>query len=234
MEDLAILNYGGAIYTLRWFHYLSGVCWIGLLYYFNFVHGAFMAEADAGAKPSVVQKLLPRALGWFRWAAVGTFLTGIAILGLRGSFEGHAIFMTPWSAAIMTGAVMAIVMFLNVWLVIWPNQQVVIASSKAVSAGQAADPKAAACAAKALLASRTNCMLSIPMLFFMGAGRHLAFNMAETSNLTCYLLVMLAMVLAIAFNGIKGKLGPIATIKGVIHCGLALTVVFYAVLEMIL
>ena len=95
-----------AEFLLRWFHYLGGITWIGLLYYFNFVQGPFMAEADPAAKSTATQKLLPRALVWFRGGAIVTFLTGLAILGKRlgESPLGAGAWSTPWAITILTGA----------------------------------------------------------------------------------------------------------------------------------
>src|SRR5207245_1291952 len=79
----------GIQFLLRWLHFLSGITWIGLLYYFNFVQGPFMAEADAATKSGATQKLVPRALWWFRWSAAVTFLSGATILGLRRASWSH-------------------------------------------------------------------------------------------------------------------------------------------------
>jgi hypothetical protein len=124
-----------AEFLLRWFHYLGGITWIGLLYYFNFVQGPFMAEADPAAKSTATQKLLPRALAWFRGGAIVTFLTGLAILGKRfgESPLGSGAWSTPWAITILTGALFGTLMFFNVVLVIWPKQQIVIASAKAAA-----------------------------------------------------------------------------------------------------
>src|SRR5580765_4258171 len=121
-----------AEFMLRWFHFLAGITWIGLLYYFNFVQGPFMAEADPAAKSTVTQKLLPRALRWFRGGAIVTFLTGILIISKR-------LGESPLGAAASGGQ------------------------------ANAASPVAAR---RAFLASRTNVVFSIPMLFFMGAASH--------------------------------------------------------------
>src|SRR5437667_6194458 len=88
-----------AEFLLRWLHYLGGITWIGLLYYFNFVQGPFMAEADPATKSTATQKLVPRALWWFRWSAAVTFLAGVGILGLR-----RARWSDPWGLTILTGA----------------------------------------------------------------------------------------------------------------------------------
>ena len=118
---------------------------------------------------------------------------------------------------------MGTLMFLNVWLIIWPAQKVVIASSESVASGGEADPEAGNCLAKAGLSSRTNTLLSIPMLFFMGAARGLGADSTSQTALTFSVIV----ILLIEANGIKGKMGPMASVKGVIHCGLLLTVVLY-------
>src|SRR5260370_13645802 len=105
-----------AEFLLRWLHYLGGITWIGLLYYFNFVQGPFMAEADPAAKSTATQKLLPRALRWFRCGAIVTFLTGILIIGKRfgESPLGAAAWSTPWAITILTGALFGTLMFFNV------------------------------------------------------------------------------------------------------------------------
>ncbi len=123
---MPLFSNAGLLFLLRWVHLLAGVTWIGLLYYFNFVQGPFFAETDAGTRGNAIQKLVPRALWWFRWAAMLTFLSGIAILGAR-----RASWSDPWGITILTGAAFGTLMFLNVWLVIWPKQKVVIASARA-------------------------------------------------------------------------------------------------------
>lgn len=230
--DFAIFN--DWTFLLRWFHFLFGIVWIGILYYFNFVHGAFMAEADAASKPTVQTKLLPRALGWFRYGALGTFVTGLLILMLKGHRDGAAVYGTSWGITILLGATLATLMFLNVWLIIWPKQQVVIASFTQIGKGGQALPEAAAAGARALTASRTNALFSIPMLFFMGAASHLPISITPESNIGLLAILMAVIIGALEFNAIKGKTGPMTTIKGVIHSGLGLTVVLYVLMEVIL
>jgi len=125
-------------------------------------------------------------------------------------------------------------MFLNVWLIIWPNQKIVIESATLAASGKAALPQAAAAGAKALLASRTNTLFSFAMLFFMAGARNLTLSTDENSNFTLALWVPIILVLLIELNAIKGKLGPMATVKGVIHMGIVLTVVLYGVVEFFL
>ncbi|MEC4682896.1 MAG: urate hydroxylase PuuD [Nitrospirota bacterium] len=150
---------------VRWFHFLAGIMWIGLLYYFNFVQGAFLKAASPEAKADAFKNLVPRALLFFRWASVLTVLFGLSILGQRHilvqayTFQGGA-------AVIGMGAWLGTIMMLNVWGFIWPNQKRVIGLVPAEAAEKA---KAARIA---FLASRVNVVLSIPMLFFMGASSH--------------------------------------------------------------
>jgi uncharacterized membrane protein len=166
---------------LRWIHFLSGVTWIGLLYYFNFVQGPFMAEAAAAAKPEVLTKLLPRALWWFRWAAMVTVIAGILIILNRVRNGGWELLSwnshNAWGVSISIGGILGIIMWFNVWFIIWPNQKVIIeANRKALADGKPVEglgkrPRVA------FLASRTNTALSIPMLFFMGAASHGAWGL---------------------------------------------------------
>ena len=207
-------------YLARFGHVLAGLVWIGMLYYFNFVQTEYFKEAEGDARVDAFSKLVPRALWWFRWGAMLTFLTGIILLGYKGSG------ITP---DITLGSTMAILMFLNVWLIIWPNQRIVIASNQAVAAGGESDPAAAAAAPKAALASRTNTLFSIPMLYFMGSSAHFAINGSIGANATA-LGIGLAIIAAIEINAIVGKQGVLTTIRGVITSGFVLTVVMAGIL----
>jgi uncharacterized membrane protein len=229
--DIALFSLDGVLFIFRWLHFFFGVTWIGHLYYFNFVQGAFFAETDATTKSNAIQKLVPRALWWFRWGAMGTLLTGLIYLMGRGHRDGFAIFATSWGVAILIGATMGLIMWFNVWFVIWPAQKVVIASATGAAQGKPAIPEAAALAARGTVASRTNTMLSIPMLFFMGAASHLPLAVRETTNFTLITIVMALILAAIELNALKGKTGPMTTIKGVVHCGFGLAIVIYFVLE---
>src|SRR5437762_9824705 len=161
------------LFMLRWVHFLAGVTWIGILYYFNFVQTPFFAETEAGIRTAAIQKLVPRALWWFRWGAMFTFLAGILIYIMRmGEMGGALFYSSSYGVTITVGGLMGTLMFLNVWLVIWPNQQIVIASANQVAGGGQALPAAAGAGRRSALASRTNTVFSIPMLFFMGAASH--------------------------------------------------------------
>ena len=210
-------------YLARWGHFLAGITWIGLLYYFNFVQGEYFKEADGDARTDAFTKLVPRALWWFRWGAAFTLLTGLILLAFRGA--GVTLDIT-------VGAVLGILMFLNVWLIIWPNQKIVIESNTQVKAGGEALPEAAAAAPKAALASRTNTLFSIPMLFFMGSGIHYYSHGGLEGN-TTPLIVALAVIAVLELNAIFGKQGPMTTVRGVIGSGFALTAVLWAVVALL-
>jgi len=231
MGSVALFTQEGLIMVLRWIHFMAGVTWIGMLYYFNFIQGAFLTEVDANVKNNVFAKLAPKALWWFRWGAMVTFLSGITMLAITGKELGGDFLKTSYGIYIYTGSLLGTIMFLNVWLVIWPNQKVIIASATSVLSGGAADPAAAACGPKALLASRTNVLFSLALLFFMGSARHLGLEIPEEFNPMKVILPITLIIGALEFNALKGKLGPLTTVKGVIHCALALTVVLYAAIE---
>lgn len=238
--DLALFSGAGYEMILRWIHYMTGVAWIGLLYYFNFVQVPFFAEADAAVRSGAIMKLVPRALWWFRWAAMFTFLSGFLIL-IRYATDpsakgGPAWFGTIQGASISIGALLGTLMFLNVWFVIWPNQKIVIASTTTVAGGGQADPRAAAAAARGFVASRTNAMFSLPMLFFMAATSHLPMTMAEGKKIGMPMGIITLIILALEVNVLVGKKGQgfnklLEKVPGVIHLGLILSLVFYFLLD---
>src|SRR6478672_6139637 len=98
--DIALFSLDGFMFLLRWLHLFFGVIWIGHLYYFNFVQGAFFGETDAATKSNAIQKLVPRALWWFRWGAMFTMITGVIYVGLKGHLGGAEMFATSWGVAI--------------------------------------------------------------------------------------------------------------------------------------
>ena len=155
-------------FILRWIHFLAGITWIGLLYYFNFIQGPFMGKAEDVTKKDITTKMAPRSLWWFRWGAMLTVITGILIILNRIGLGGVGIMGTSWGISISIGGILGIIMWFNVWFIIWPNQKVIIATT---TAGEGTEGNPAR-ARVAFLASRTNTMLSIPMLFFMAAASH--------------------------------------------------------------
>lgn len=229
----SLFTIDGLMFLMRWLHFFFGIMWIGHLYYFNFTQGGFMAEADAGAKSNVLTKLLPRALWWFRWGAMWTMATGVVILVYKAhQYPSWGDFLaSSYGIAITVGAVFGLTMWANVWFVIWPAQQIVIKSATQVAGSGAALPEAAAAAPRALLASRTNTLFSVPMLFYMGASSHLPFAVTETSKLGLMWILLGLVWGGLEVNALKGKLGPITTVKGVITYGFVLTAVVYVIME---
>ena len=153
------------LFFARWLHVLSGVLWIGLLWYFNFVQIPSMPKIPDEHKPAISKVIAPAALFWFRWAALATVVTGIAVASMSGYLVPALSIQDPVKG-IGIGMWMALLMAFNVWFIIWPNQK------KALGIVQVeADAKAKA-ARLAMLTSRFNTMLSIPMLYFMVAQQN--------------------------------------------------------------
>lgn len=155
----------------RWIHFLAGITWIGLLYYFNFVQAPAMAKAAAdkdGPGPAAISKYVaPLALVWFRWAALVTWLSGAAYLESAAHYSlVDAFLLRGPSQIIGVGAWLGTIMLFNVWVLIWPNQK------KILGMVEATDEQKAKARRVAFLASRTNTMLSIPLLLFMGGASH--------------------------------------------------------------
>ena len=215
----------------RWGHLLFGITWIGMLYYFNFVQGGYFKAASPEGLKDAKAKLAPSALWWFRWGAMFTFLTGLVLLGYvhgNGQINGY----------IVAGALMGTFMFLNVWLIIWPNQKIVIGIREG---------DAATAGPKALLASRTNTLFSAPMLLgmlgsFHGGGEagsmvtgalinNQAAQMMGMGGFSTGLWIVVVLVIALELNAIFGKIGPMQSVKGVIHCSIGLSAIFLALLQ---
>jgi uncharacterized membrane protein len=176
-DVIIIISRTGGAFVSRWLHVVVGITWIGLLYYFNFVQVPAFAEMEAAARNNAIDKLASRALWWFRWAAAATLATGILILLFQKDGDTSQLFSGDYmksvpGMAISTGILLALTMFFNVWLVIWPNQKKVIANARNVQAGGEADPSAADAGRKAALASRQNTIFSFTMLLFMVGTAH--------------------------------------------------------------
>ncbi len=218
-------------FLLRWVHYMAGVAWIGMLWYFNFVQTPFFgSELGGGVKGAMTRGLVPNALWWFRWGAMFTFLSGWSIILLK-LHMGNAL-SSPYMGRILTGGIMGTFMWANVWFIIWPAQKVVIASAEQVAGGGEAIPEAAARGARAGTASRINTLFSIPMLFFMGAAAQLPYFLAEASIGTWW-IAMLVIVVAVEIHALIGPglptQKPLTSVSGTIHAGLALALVLYVV-----
>ena len=155
-------------FLFRWLHVLSGVMWLGLLYYFNFVQIPSMARIPDEQKPAVSKAIAPAALFWFRHSALATVVTGLLLAGMNGYLVG-ALSLAPGGRAIGIGMWLALAMAANVWFVIWPAQQ------RALGLVDAEPSARAAAARRALLVSRFNTMLSLPMLYCMVAQQNAPF-----------------------------------------------------------
>ena len=163
-----------------------------------------------------------------------TFLSGIVMLGMKYHGGGASSLLQPYDLYIFIGALLGTLMFLNVWLIIWPNQQVVIASTNKVADGGEPLPEAASCGAKAALASRTNTLFSIPMLLFMGAASHYPMALPVDTNFSGLFWVLAIIIGLLEVNGIVGKPGPMASVKGVITSGFILTVVLFGAIGVLI
>jgi uncharacterized membrane protein len=154
------VDHAWTTFFMRWLHVLSGVMWIGLLWYFNFVQIPSMPKIPDEHKPAIGKVIAPTALFWFRWAALATVVTGALLAWMMGYLVRALTLQTP-VVAIGIGMWLALVMAFNVWFIIWPNQK------KALGIVQVAPEEKTKAARLAMLASRFNTMFSIPMLYMM-------------------------------------------------------------------
>ena len=159
------------IFFVRWLHVVCGVMWIGLLWYFNFVQIPNMPNIPDDQKPAIGKVIAPAALWWFRWGAMGTIIFGLLLAYMSGYLMSALTLGlqdgVPKNTFIGIGMWMGVIMWFNVWMVIWPNQK------RALGIVDAEPDVKAASARKAMLFSRTNTLLSFPMLFSMIAAQNL-------------------------------------------------------------
>ena len=240
-------------FGFRWLHILVGITWIGLLYYFNFVQvPGLAAYGDEGkARNLTINHIARRALWWFRWAAVGTLVLGLLIIGVTENYMQNfmsedSAFGLPHNSAIFVGMLMGILMAANVWMVIWKNQKVVLANAANVLGGGEADPNAAGAGRRALLASRQNLIFSISMLFYMVGASHFFGPLYDGNSAgKAWTFVIIAVVIgAILELNCLGKLGgtantnkllwPYESHKNAIISAVALWVVLYILGEIFL
>ena len=162
-------DYTFLTFLFRWLHVLSGVMWIGLLWYFNFVQIPSMPNIPDDQKPAISKVIAPKALFWFRWAALATLITGLVLAHLNGYLHNAMTLNTYDAKYFMIGIGMwlGIIMAFNVWVIIWPNQK------KALGIITVDAKEKASAARKAMLFSRTNTLLSIPMLYCMVGAQNL-------------------------------------------------------------
>lgn len=206
-------------FLFKWFHLLFGITWIGLLFYFNFVQAEYFKKASAEALVDVKAHLVTKALAWFRWSALATFVTGFVLFGMVGARHVTNDF-------IVVGGILGTIMFLNVFLIIWPKQKIALGlvAGDAVAAG-----------AKAALASRTNVLFSATVVFCMLASPHLGYSqehLLSGNGSGLGLLLSLGVIAVAQLNAMFGKmLRPLSTVRGVIHLSLVLAVIIYCLLS---
>ena len=194
-------------FGFRWLHILAGITWIGLLYYFNLVQVPAFAEYgdEARARNIAIDKVARRALWWFRWAAISTFITGILITMITKDYFANDFGKQAGGLAISTGMLLGTIMMLNVWGVIWRNQKVVLANAANVVAGGEPDPAAAAAGRKAFMASRQNTVFSVTMLFFMvykGHSKALVVTQVASSHIGIYWAIALIIIVVMELNAL--------------------------------
>ncbi len=250
---MEIFHRAGLFGAFRMAHVIVAVMWMGLLWFFNFVQTPAFAEMDAGARNNAFDKLTWRALWWFRWAAAATVAFGILLLLVGGMSSSDRYNKEFWihSAAgptLLLGIAMGLVMFFNVWLVIWPNQQVVIANARNLSSGGTADPAAAGSARAGAMASRQNTIFSLPVLVFMVGAAHFYSEAPifdariSAGKAIVYLLIGLVVIAVLEINALgmlsgrgNGGLNVIyETHKNAMYTGFGLIVVWYILAEILL
>ncbi len=163
--QMVAVDMGWSRFFMRWLHVLSGVMWIGILWYFNFVQIPSMPKIPDEQKPAIGKVIAPAALFWFRWAALATVVTGVLLAWMSG-YLGQALSLSKGFHAIGIGVWLALVMAFNVWFIIWPNQK------KALGMVQVTAEEKTKAARTAMLTSRFNTMLSVPMLYCMVAQQN--------------------------------------------------------------
>ncbi len=229
-------------------HVIFAVMWMGLLWFFNFVQTPAYAEMDVAARNNAFDKLTWRALWWFRWAAMATVVMGLLIIAVEGGnlYTGNFWRSTP-GVTLLVGILMAIVMLYNVWMIIWPNQQIVIANARNVAAGGEADPNAAGSARAGAMASRQNTIFSLPVLVFMVGvahfydASHFSYRPSGAKWLV-FLLIGIVVIAVLELNALgkisgRGNTGLnviYETHKNAMYSGIVLIVGFYIFAEILL
>jgi len=234
-------------------HVIVAIMWMGLLWFFNFVQVPAYAEMDAAARNNALDKLTWRALWWFRWAAVATVVFGVLLIAIE-SGSSHVYSNDFWRSTagvtLLIGILFGFIMLYNVWMVIWPNQQIVIANARNVQAGGEADPNAPAAGRAGAMASRQNTIFSLPLLVFMVGTSHF-YSFAHFHNFpdnpsaglwVIYLLIGIAVAIILEANALgkvsgrgSGGLNVIyETHKNAMYTGFALILGFYVLAEIML
>ena len=207
--------------------FFGGITWIGILYYFNFVQTPFFAETERRSYRSDSETCSSRSVV-VSLGGDGHLSRGLLLYLMRIGEMGAGLFFTsPYGVTITLGGLMGTIMFLNVWLVIWPNQQIVIASTNQVASGGQALPAAAGAARRGALTSRTNVVFSVPMLFFMGAASHYPSLVGPSASLGIFWVLVLIIIAAVEVNPLVGTQGPtkkvLDSVSGALWVGFILT-----------
>jgi hypothetical protein len=234
-------------------HVIVAIMWMGLLWFFNFVQTPAYAEMEPAARNNAFDKLTWRALWWFRWAAIATLVLGLMIIAVFP--DGYDVDFWRISAGVnlSIGIILAVIMAANVWMVIWPAQQIVIANARNVQAGGDANPEAPAAARRGAMASRQNTIFSFPVLFLMVGTSHIFGNTEyfkgyggadELSSGMWLLYLLIGVVIAIVME--LNALGKISgtgngglnvmyeTHKNAMYTGFGLIALFYILSEILL
>jgi uncharacterized membrane protein len=238
----------GAFQTV---HVIVAVMWMGLLWFFNFVQTPAYAEMEAGSRNDAFDKLTWRALWWFRWSAAATVVFGLLIIAIapKGSFGKDFWVHSTAGPTLAIGILFGLVMFLNVWLVIWPKQQIVIANARTLKAGGEANPNAAAAGRAGAMASRQNTIFSLPLLVFMVGASHFYLGgkfggQGSLSSGKCvvYMIIGIVVLAVLELNALgkisgRGNTGLnmiYETHKNAMYTGIVLIVAFYILAEIML
>jgi uncharacterized membrane protein len=234
--------------ALRMSHVIVGVMWMGLLWFFNFVQVPSYAEMEAAARNNALDKLTWRAMWWFRWAAAATLAFGLLIIAVWPDRYDGDYWTSTAGVTLLLGIIMGIIMAANVWMIIWPAQQVVIGNARAVQGGGEANPDAPAAARRGAMASRQNTIFSLPLLVFMVGASHF-YNVGHWAQLDLstgtwlvYFLIGLAIIVVLELNAVgrisgTGNTGLnviYETHKNAMYAGFALIVIFYILAEILL
>jgi uncharacterized membrane protein len=237
--------------AFRMAHVIVAIMWMGLLWFFNFVQTPAFAEMEASSRNDAFDKLTWRALWWFRWAAAATVVFGLLIvavgsMGDQKVYTGSYWFKTASGTTLLLGIIMGLVMAANVWMVIWPNQQIVIGNARTLLAGGEANPNAAAAGRAGAMASRQNTIFSLPLLVFMVGASHFYFGdhwvFDSAGKCIVYLLVGLVIIAVLELNALgmisgRGNTGLnviYETHKNAMYTGFGLIVFFYLFAEILL
>ncbi len=229
-------------------HVVVAIMWMGLLWFFNFVQTPAYAEMDGAARNNAFDKLTWRALWWFRWAAAATVAFGLLIVAVapKDTFGGD-FWKSTAGVTLLIGILFGIAMLYNVWMVIWPAQQVVIANARNVQNGGEADPNAPAAARASAMASRQNTIFSLPLLVFMVGASHFYLSShfspapggAKWFVYFAFGIAVLAILEANALGKISGRGNTGLNViyeshKNAMYAGFALIVAFYILAEILL